>query len=156
MYPAYQAHTDLLWPLRTATRLSLPFLQQPGIADAGWLPARQWSGGGKVFELAQITHTRPPWRIGEIVSGDERWPITEEATLTTPFATLLRFRKAGAPEQPKVLVVAPMSGHFATLLRGGPCARCCRTTTSTSPTGTTCATCRWQRATSGWTSTPGT
>ena len=117
MYPAYQAHTDLLWPLRAATRLSLPFLQQPGIADSGWLPARQLSAAGKVFELAQITHTRPPWRIGEIVNGDERWAINEEAALTTPFATLLRFRKEGAPEQPKVMVVAPMSGHFATLLR---------------------------------------
>ena len=37
--------------------------------------------------------------------------------MTTPFATLLRFRKPSAPVQPKVLVVAPMSGHFATLLR---------------------------------------
>jgi poly(3-hydroxybutyrate) depolymerase len=37
--------------------------------------------------------------------------------MTTPFATLLRFAKPGAPAQPKVLIVAPMSGHFATLLR---------------------------------------
>jgi poly(3-hydroxybutyrate) depolymerase len=117
MYPAYQAHTDLLWPLRAATRLSLPFLQDPGIAAAGWFPARQLSAAGKVFELAQITHARPPWRIDAVGSGDERWPVTEEAVLTTPFATLLRFRREGAPTAPKVLVVAPMSGHFATLLR---------------------------------------
>ena len=117
MYPAYQAHTDLLWPLRAATRWSLPFLEQPSLADAGWLPARQLSAAGKVFELAQITHSRPPWRIGEIFSGDERWPVVEEVALTTPFATLLRFRKEGAPVQPQVMVVAPMSGHFATLLR---------------------------------------
>jgi poly(3-hydroxybutyrate) depolymerase len=44
-------------------------------------------------------------------------PVTEEIVMATPFATLLRFRKQGAPAQPKVLVVAPMSGHFATLLR---------------------------------------
>ena len=117
MYPAYQAHTDLMWPLRAATRLALPLLEQPGLADAPWLPVRQWSAAGKVFQLTQITHSRPPWRIGEVVNGDERWPVTEEATLTTPFATLLRFRRDGAPESPKVLVVAPMSGHFATLLR---------------------------------------
>ena len=44
--------------------------------------------------------------------------MTEEAVLRTPFATLLRFRKAGAAARSrKVLVVAPMSGHFATLLR---------------------------------------
>ena len=117
MYPAYQAHADLLWPLRAATRMSLPFLQDPSIADNGWLPARQIAAAGQVFELAQVTHTRPPWRIAEAVGGSERWPVTEEAVLTTPFATLLRFRREGAPASPKVLVVAPMSGHFATLLR---------------------------------------
>ncbi|HEY0954288.1 MAG TPA: polyhydroxyalkanoate depolymerase [Roseateles sp.] len=117
MYPAYQAHVDLMWPLRAATRLSLPLLQQPGVVNASWLPARQLAAAGQLFELAQITHSRPPWRIGEIVNGDERWPVTEETALTTPFATLLRFRKEGAPAGPKVLVVAPMSGHFATLLR---------------------------------------
>ena len=117
MYPAYQAQADLLWPLRTLNRLTLPLLDQPGLDDFPWLPTRPWRAAGKVFDLAQVTHTRPPWRIGEVTQGDERWPVTEEATLTTPFATLLRFRKDGAPAQPKVLVVAPMSGHFATLLR---------------------------------------
>ncbi|KQY88324.1 MULTISPECIES: polyhydroxyalkanoate depolymerase [Roseateles] len=121
MYPAYQAHADLLWPLRAVTRLSLPLLQDPGIAAAGWFPASQLSAAGKVFELAQITHKRPPWRIAEAGSGEERWPVTEEAVLTTPFATLLRFRREGAPAAPKVLVVAPMSGHFATLLRDTVC-----------------------------------
>jgi poly(3-hydroxybutyrate) depolymerase len=43
--------------------------------------------------------------------------VHEEVVLAAPFATLLRFAKPGAPAQPKVLVVAPMSGHFATLLR---------------------------------------
>ncbi|MEI9900236.1 MAG: hypothetical protein WDN31_09045 [Hyphomicrobium sp.] len=41
----------------------------------------------------------------------------EEEVLATPFGTLLRFVKEGAPVQPKVLLVAPLSGHFATLLR---------------------------------------
>ena len=117
MYPAYQAQADLLWPLRTLNRLTLPLLDQPGLDDFPWLPTRPWRAAGKVFDLAQVTHTRPPWRIGEVTQGGERWPVTEEAALTTPFATLLRFRKDGAPAQPKVLVVAPMSGHFATLLR---------------------------------------
>ena len=60
MYPAYQAHVDLLWPLRAATRWSLPLLQDPSIADNHWLPARQMAAAGQVFELAQVTHKRPP------------------------------------------------------------------------------------------------
>jgi polyhydroxyalkanoate depolymerase len=46
------------------------------------------------------------------------YQVREEAALTTPFATLLHFAKDGTPEQPRVLIVAPLSGHFATLLRG--------------------------------------
>jgi poly(3-hydroxybutyrate) depolymerase len=116
MYTAYQAQTDLLWPLRSATRLSLPLLQDPHVVAHHWW-ARPAAAAGQVFELAQVTHVRPDWRIDEITSGGERWPVVEEVALTTPFATLRRFAKTGAPAQPKVLVVAPMSGHFATLLR---------------------------------------
>jgi poly(3-hydroxybutyrate) depolymerase len=43
--------------------------------------------------------------------------VTEEATLALPFGTLLHFRKEGVTGQPPVLLVAPLSGHFATLLR---------------------------------------
>jgi poly(3-hydroxybutyrate) depolymerase len=44
--------------------------------------------------------------------------VREEVADRTPFGTLLRFRKDGEASQPRVLLVAPMSGHFATLLRG--------------------------------------
>jgi polyhydroxyalkanoate depolymerase len=44
-------------------------------------------------------------------------PVTEEADLVMPFGTLLHFKKDIAVQQPRVLVVAPLSGHFATLLR---------------------------------------
>jgi poly(3-hydroxybutyrate) depolymerase len=116
MYAAYQAQADLLWPLRAATRLSLPLLQDPQVVRSNWW-ARPAAAAGQVFELAQVTHTRPDWRIDTVASGGERWAVVEEAALKTPFATLLRFAKPGAPASPKVLVVAPMSGHFATLLR---------------------------------------
>jgi len=51
------------------------------------------------------------------VAGEEVG-VREEAVVTTPFATLLRFTKDTDAVQPRVLIVAPLSGHFATLLRG--------------------------------------
>ncbi|MNN11441.1 hypothetical protein D3C81_1243990 [compost metagenome] len=45
-------------------------------------------------------------------------PVTEEVVARTPFCSLLHFRRHGIVGQPRVLLVAPMSGHFATLLRG--------------------------------------
>jgi poly(3-hydroxybutyrate) depolymerase len=65
----------------------------------------------------KVTHARPPFNIPTVVSLGKEYAITEEKVMSTPFGTLLRFRKEGAPEQPRVLLVAPMSGHFATLLR---------------------------------------
>jgi len=117
MYQAYQAQVDLMWPLRTLAKVAAPMLLDPGHAFAGSTPAREIAAACRVFELAQVTHQRPPWRIDEVLIKGEPVPVVEEAVATTPFATLLRFRKTGAPAQPKVLVVAPMSGHFATLLR---------------------------------------
>ena len=121
MYQAYQAQSDLMWPLRTLAKLSMPMLQDPMFANLGLgaiqASSRQMAAACKVLELAEVTHKRPPWRIDSVLSKGEALPVTEEVVLTTPFATLLRFRKPGAAAQPKVLVVAPMSGHFATLLR---------------------------------------
>ena len=117
MYPAYQAQSDLMWPLRTAARLAVPMFQDPRFGLARTAPMRGMAAACKVLELAQVTHSRPPWNISEVLVNGESVPVTEEAIFATPFATLLRFRKEGAPTQPKVLIVAPMSGHFATLLR---------------------------------------
>jgi polyhydroxyalkanoate depolymerase len=64
-----------------------------------------------------LTHTRPPFGIGSITVGNRQVEVHEEAAATTPFATLLHFKKDIATTQPRVLLVAPLSGHFATLLR---------------------------------------
>ena len=117
MYQAYQTHSDLMLPLRHMARWSAPWLRWGSDAGLPGTTARQAAAACDVLELAQVTHQRPPWGINSVSGGGQSWPVTEEVTATTPFATLLRFRKLGAPVQSKVLVVAPMSGHFATLLR---------------------------------------
>ena len=79
--------------------------------------ARRLAALWRTLALAEITHARPDWGIASVVVDGVEHPVVEEATAQTPFATLRRFRKVGAAEQPRVLLVAPMSGHFATLLR---------------------------------------
>jgi len=69
-----------------------------------------------------VTHKRPEFGIDSVRVGHEDVAVVEVAAFSTPFATLLHFTKPAlsgldiAP-QPKVLIAAPMSGHFATLLR---------------------------------------
>jgi len=117
MYQAYQAQSDLMWPLRTLAKLSVPMLQDPTFGIAAQPGARRVAAACRVLELAEVTHRRPPWRIDDVIVKGERVPVVEQVVASTPFATLLRFAKPGVAPQPKVLVVAPMSGHFATLLR---------------------------------------
>jgi poly(3-hydroxybutyrate) depolymerase len=117
MYHAYQAQSDLLRPWRQMAKVHGAWLgpapPASGLAGVG----RPAMAASKVFGLAEVTHRRPPWRIGQAMVDGEPQPVVEEVALRTPFAELRRFAKPGAPAQPKLLVVAPMSGHFATLLR---------------------------------------
>lgn len=120
MYQAYQNQSDLMWPLRALSHWAIPFLDGAGAASFPSMQAtqRRASAACQLLELTEVTHQRPPWNIKSVTSGDESFNVVEEEVLVTPFATLRRFRKVGVREpQPKVLVVAPMSGHFATLLR---------------------------------------
>jgi poly(3-hydroxybutyrate) depolymerase len=117
MYQAYQAQSDLLRPLRNLAKVHGSLLgtepPRPGLAGAG----RPAMAASKVFELSEVTHRRPAWRIDSVTVKGEPQAVVEEVALRTPFAELLHFAKPGAPGQPRLLIVAPMSGHFATLLR---------------------------------------
>ena len=117
MYQAYQTQSDLMWPLRTAARMAAPMLLDPDVSLSRVPALRQTAAACKVMELAEVRHHRPAWRIASVNVAGQPQPVVEQVVARTPFATLLRFAKPGAPAQPKVLVVAPMSGHFATLLR---------------------------------------
>jgi poly(3-hydroxybutyrate) depolymerase len=64
-----------------------------------------------------ITHKRRPFGINSVQSQNRDVEIRETVVASTPFASLLHFEKDVLTPQPKVLLVAPMSGHFATLLR---------------------------------------
>lgn len=118
MYHAYQTHSDLMWPLRTAARFAAPMLLDSSFAAFGGVGSpRQIAAACKLLELTEVTHRRPAWAIDSIVVDGETLAVDEEAVHSTPFATLTRFSTPRSASQPKVLLVAPMSGHFATLLR---------------------------------------
>ncbi|HEX6705919.1 MAG TPA: polyhydroxyalkanoate depolymerase [Albitalea sp.] len=114
IYDAYQAHADILWPLRSVSRAAAPALLEPGF---GRMPQRELAAACQVFNLAEVTHCRPAWGIAEAMVDGVPVAVAEEEVRVTPFGTLRRFRKRTAAPGPRVLLVAPMSGHFATLLR---------------------------------------
>jgi poly(3-hydroxybutyrate) depolymerase len=73
----------------------------------------------EVFAHASAPYGKPAFDIETVEVDGTSWPVTEAIVLHKPFGNLLRFTHAGLPEgAPRLLIVAPMSGHFATLLRG--------------------------------------
>ncbi|MBP7064799.1 MAG: polyhydroxyalkanoate depolymerase [Ferrovibrio sp.] len=118
MYYAYQAYSDLMEPVRAAARLTQGMLQNSPGPLGDMMAFRHLAAGCEMLTRATLTHHRPPYGIDRVKLGKREVGIIEEATLVTPFGTLLRFKKDVEVTQPRVLVVAPLSGHYATLLRG--------------------------------------
>ncbi|KAB1072161.1 polyhydroxyalkanoate depolymerase [Methylobacterium planeticum] len=117
LYDAFEVQADLAEQTRAWGRI-LHDAISPWTHAGFREPVTWWSAGARMMMRAGLTFTRPPYGIDSVAVGNREVPVTEEPVFATPFGTLLRFRKDIATEQPKVLVVAPMSGHFATLLRG--------------------------------------
>lgn len=117
IYQLYQAQADFLDPLRklarTASSLARTVMPHPPYG----ILMRHYNAGLEVFGYSGVSHVRPAFGIKNVPQGNELVNITEETVFSTPFAGLLHFKKAAAHKQPKVLVVSPLSGHFATLLR---------------------------------------
>jgi polyhydroxyalkanoate depolymerase len=128
LYQAYQAHSDVMGPVRALAGLASRAFGHPVPLPAGDRPHRLRALGNGVvrnltaaYELiarAGLTHSRPPFGIDRVMVGNREVAVRERAAHVTPFATLLHFKKDIDTEQPRVLLIAPLSGHFATLLRG--------------------------------------
>ncbi len=117
LYSGYQAWNDMLTPARLAAQAALGMRGKMG-PMADWAMPRRMFALMDVFQGAKLTHKRPAYNIASVLCGNAQVAVREDVALDMPFGNLLHFAKDDvATVQPKVLVVAPMSGHFATLLR---------------------------------------
>ncbi|WP_297372406.1 polyhydroxyalkanoate depolymerase [Acidocella sp.] len=117
IYQFYQAQSDLVDPWRKVARHSSRVLRSLAPRTPYGIFLRHFTAALDVFAHAGTTHARPAYGIKSVTLGNDRVKIIEEVVYATPFADLLHFKKDSDRAQPKVLVVAPLSGHFATLLR---------------------------------------
>lgn len=118
IYSAYQAQADFLAPVRAMAKLAAAAIGSQLNGSTNHSALRSFSATCELIALAGLTHSRPEYGISSVMVGNREAQVREEATHVLPFGTLLHFKKDIDTDQPKVLVVAPMSGHFATLLRG--------------------------------------
>lgn len=116
LYATYQTHADIMVPVRSWALAGLDVLA-PWASSESLRHLRNLTAAYEIIGRAGLTHVRPPFDISSVQVGNREVAVTEEAVASTPFGTLLNFKKDVEIAQPRVLVVAPLSGHFATLLR---------------------------------------
>jgi poly(3-hydroxybutyrate) depolymerase len=117
LYQAYQAHADFMAPVRRLAGLAARSVGEKLNGSARPTILGNLTAAYELIARAGLTHERPPYGIDRIAVEGREVGISENAADVTPFGTLLHFRKDLAIAQPRVLLVAPLSGHFATLLR---------------------------------------
>jgi len=116
LYAAYQGLDDFFAPLRNASAFALSLWP----VDAGpyGVMARRQAAALEMVSRFRLSHTRPAFGIGRVQIDNREVPVSEEVVCDLPFGQLVHFRRDIDTPQPKVLVCAPLSGHFATLLVG--------------------------------------
>jgi polyhydroxyalkanoate depolymerase len=117
LYQAYQAHSDIMVPVRALAGMALKGVSRPLAVISDNAVLRNLSAAYELIARSGLTHERPPFAIDKVTVGNREVAVREEAAHVTPFGTLVHFKKDIDQAQPRVLLVAPLSGHFATLLR---------------------------------------
>jgi len=119
LYHAYEFQRNLLAGASAMANASAEFLSNPAN------PLSYFGGGPimasalEVFAHAAAPRGKPTFDLDTTVINGKEMPVTETIEARKSFGQLKHFVRKGAPKgQPKLLIVAPMSGHYATLLRG--------------------------------------
>ena len=124
LYHAYEMTHAALRPYRNMAAATRQVLRAPGNPFADLPSNRALAAACEVFETVTKRYGKPEFGIDQVMVGDTPVPVEEEVTLRLPFGDLLHFKRdpdalpKAQANAPKALIVAPMSGHYATLLRG--------------------------------------
>lgn len=116
LYQAYQLQDDLAGVMRSSARWAMGAFGN-GLAF-GHPMTRHFGAALAMLSRFELTHTRPPFDITSVKVGNRDVPVTEEIAVDLPFGKLLHFAKDVDTPQPRIMIVAPLSGHFSTLLAG--------------------------------------
>ena len=122
MYWFYEMGHAALTPARAFADAGRIFYKNPANPFSHTAAGKAAAAAFELFERTTRRYSQPEWGIDHTTVGGERVPVHITPIWERPFCRLLRFERAyeHAPRrpQPKLLIVAPMSGHYATLLRG--------------------------------------
>ena len=116
VYKIYELRRRAAAPLFRLADIQSEVLRRAPWGDS--LPIRSMRAVTETFAALEVTHLHPSFKIESVSIDGNEVPVHEEIIASTAFATLRRFAKAAEFDQPRILVVAALAGHFATLIRG--------------------------------------
>ena len=120
-YQMYEMAHVALAPARAFTDTTHFIFRNPWNPLSNTTIGKNLSAAAELFERMTRRYGKPTFGLDELEIDGVVYPILEDVVWSRPFCNLLHFVRPGFPhaeDQPKLLIVAPMSGHYATLLRG--------------------------------------
>ncbi|HVJ38940.1 MAG TPA: polyhydroxyalkanoate depolymerase [Stenotrophomonas sp.] len=125
LYQLHELTRNLLAPWVHQARANVKMFSDPDSLWASLPGADRLAAGNELFHRLGKAYEKPAWSLDDVEVDGHSLPIIEREVLAKPFCRLLRFKRfsdrpellASMKQQPTVLVVAPLSGHHATLLR---------------------------------------
>lgn len=118
LYTLYDWHQTALTPFRLAALAGQHMLANPILPFADTRMVRSAAAAFEMFERATRRYEKPEFGLDTTEINGKSVAVAEEIVSADSFCRLLHFKRDTRRKDPKVLVVAPMSGHYATLLRG--------------------------------------
>ncbi|WP_119677360.1 polyhydroxyalkanoate depolymerase [Indioceanicola profundi] len=118
LYQLYDMQHAALTPLRLVAEATQATFQNPFFPGSYTKAGRAIAAGAELLERTTRRWGKPEFGLPTTMVNGREVKVTEVPVLEKPFGTLLRFQRAVPNDHPKVLLVAPLSGHYATLLRG--------------------------------------
>ncbi|MGE3623474.1 MAG: polyhydroxyalkanoate depolymerase [Bdellovibrionales bacterium] len=118
LYHIHDWHRAALTPFRMAAEATQAIFQHPFSPAAYTKFGRVMAAGAEMFERTTRRFAKPSFDLHSTKIHRDTVKVEEEIIAVKPFCRLLHFKRATQAHDPKVLIVAPISGHHSTLLRG--------------------------------------
>ncbi|KJS35558.1 MAG: hypothetical protein VR70_15825 [Rhodospirillaceae bacterium BRH_c57] len=119
LYQIHEFHHAAMSPMRLVAQTMHSVMSNPWMPLAYTHTGRSLAASASLFERVTRQYPKPPFNLPTTTVGGREVAVTERVAHHLPFCDLLHFeRDVVGRDDPKILLVAPMSGHYATLLRG--------------------------------------
>lgn len=118
LYDLYEFQHALMTPMRLQAEMTQNWFRHPLNPASYTQMGRMFGATAEMIERSARRFGKPEFGLHDTVINGKTVHVMEETIIEKPFCKLVNFQRDIKRNDPKILIVAPMSGHYATLLRG--------------------------------------